>query len=311
MRRISSKSSNKPLRTPPHHTPPPPAAVRNHKPIMASPATADAPNGISTPANPAGGSGQPASTPPSSSAANATTTPTTADANAAATTATAPAANATAAPSSTPIQPSTSNTDSGLGKRPRDARLLHMVLAHLGVTAYQERVPLQLMDFAYRYTAGVLSDAVAISAETIAATGGKGSAPGNPARGADENNVSLPAIRSAIASRLNYQFNPVLPKEFLLELAQEKNRVSLPRPEREYGVRLPPERYCFTGAGWSLKEEWESEVEDSGEREAASDGVNGGDRMEGVRTEGMDEDEEDDFEEVMGVGGEDREMMDA
>ncbi|EKG18506.1 Transcription factor TAFII-31 [Macrophomina phaseolina MS6] len=194
-----------------------------------------------------------------------------------------------------------------------------MVLAHLGVTAYQERVPLQLMDFAYRYTAGVLSDAVAISAETTAAAGGKGSAPGNPqgarggagGAGGDENNVSLAAIRSAIASRLNYQFNPVLPKEFLMELAQEKNRVSLPRPEREYGVRLPPERYCFTGAGWSLKEEWESEVEDDGEGGDDKDALNGGDRMEGVRTEGMDEDDEDEFEEVMGVGGEDREMMDA
>ncbi|KAK8187528.1 transcription initiation factor TAFII31, partial [Phyllosticta capitalensis] len=121
-------------------------------------------------------------------------------------------------------------SDSGLSKRPKDARLLHMVLAHQGVSAYQERVPLQLLDFAYRYTAGVLSDA-------------------------HEGSVSFGAVRSAIASRLNYQFNPTLPKDFLQELAAEKNRVGLPRPEREYGVRLPPERYCFTGAGWNLKEE--------------------------------------------------------
>ncbi|EOD47872.1 putative transcription initiation factor 31kd protein [Neofusicoccum parvum UCRNP2] len=274
---------------------------------MASPATGDAPNGITTPTNPAGGPSQPTnSTPPSSSAAaaNATTTPATGDGSAGA------APTAAAAPPSTSIHPNTSLADSGLTKRPRDARLLHMVLAHLGVTAYQERVPLQLMDLAYRYTAGVLGDAVAISAETTAGGGGGkgGGAPGNP-KPADEHSVSVPAIRSAIASRLNYQFNPVLPKEFLLELAQEKNRVSLPRPEREYGVRLPPERYCFTGAGWGLKEEWDSEVEDDGEGD--NDGVNGGDRMEGVRGEDMEEDDEDEFEEVMGVGGEDREMMDA
>ncbi|KAK8181351.1 transcription initiation factor TAFII31, partial [Phyllosticta citribraziliensis] len=130
-------------------------------------------------------------------------------------------------------------SDSGLGKRPKDARLIHMVLAHQGVQAYQERVPLQLLDFAYRYTAGVLSDAVAQSAPAAQ----------------QEGSVSLGAVRSAIASRLNYQFNPTLPKEFLLELGTEKNRVGLPKPEREYGVRLPPERYCFTGAGWNLKEE--------------------------------------------------------
>lgn len=284
---------------------------------MASPVTGDAPNGITTPTNPTGGPSQPTntSTPPSSSAANATTTPATAGPDAITAPTNAPAAAAVnAAPSSTPIQPNTSLTDTGLTKRPRDARLLHMVLAHLGVSAYQERVPLQLMDFAYRYTAGVLGDAVAISAETTtSATGGtKGGAPGNPAMARDESSVSLPAIRSAIAGRLNYQFNPVLPKEFLLELAQEKNRVSLPRPEREYGVRLPPERYCYTGAGWGLKEEWESEAEDDGEEEDGNDGMNGDDRMEGVREEGMeDEEEEDEFEEVMGVGGEDREMMDA
>lgn len=290
---------------------------------MASPATGDAPNGIATPT---GGPSQPGnattSTPPSSSAANAAaaagTTPGATGGEATSTTVTAPAQQSASSAAPT-VQPNTSLNDSGLTKRPRDARLLHMVLAHLGVSAYQERVPLQLMDFAYRYTAGVLADAVAISAETTAAApGGKGGAPGNPQRaggggggagaGGDENNVSLAAIRSAIASRLNYQFNPVLPKEFLLELAQEKNRVSLPRPEREYGVRLPPERYCFTGAGWGLKEEWDSDVEDDGD-EQGKDGINGDDRMEGVQEEGMDEDE-DEFEDVMGVG-EDREMADA
>ncbi|KAL0264312.1 Transcription initiation factor TFIID subunit 9 [Diplodia seriata] len=309
---------------------------------MASPATGDAPNGIATPTG--GGGGNPSNntttgTPPSGSAnagAPQVTTPgggagesaTAQQSSPPATTApvTATAAPTAAAPT---VQPNTSLTDTGLTKRPRDARLLHMVLAHLGVSAYQERVPLQLMDFAYRYTAGVLGDAVAISAETTATTvgggSGKGGAPGNPPRGggggggggggvgSEEGTVSLAAIRSAIASRLNYQFNPVLPKEFLLELAQEKNRVSLPRPEREYGVRLPPERYCFTGAGWGLKEEWDSDVEDEEGGDGQQQGVNGGggDRMEGVQEEGMDEDE-DEFEDVMGVGGgEDREMEDA
>ncbi|KAK8228837.1 putative transcription initiation factor TFIID, 31kD subunit [Phyllosticta capitalensis] len=300
---------------------------------MASPATADAPNGITTPTNPnAGGQG----TPPSSSAAaannttnnnNNATTPTDAAAAAASSGAnnnngsTGAPANQPAAPH--PPQPPTSISDSGLSKRPKDARLLHMVLAHQGVSAYQERVPLQLLDFAYRYTAGVLSDAVSIAAETAPTTAstttGKGGAAANANAGGPtaqhEGSVSFGAVRSAIASRLNYQFNPTLPKDFLQELAAEKNRVGLPRPEREYGVRLPPERYCFTGAGWNLKEEWESEIEvDEEDVEMAGaqggggeGGMNGGgERMEGVMMqqadEEADEDEQDEFEEVMGVG---------
>ncbi|KAF2839361.1 transcription factor TAFII-31, partial [Patellaria atrata CBS 101060] len=117
--------------------------------------------------------------------------------------------------------------------RPRDARLVHAVLAALGVTAYADRVPLQLMDFAYRYTASILSDGVQLTSDGY--TG-----------------VALQALRLAIASRLQYQFTAPLAKEFLLELAAERNRVALPRVERGWGVRLPGEKYCFTGTGWGV-----------------------------------------------------------
>lgn len=55
-----------------------------------------------------------------------------------------------------PSFPTNSPVDNGQSKRPRDARLIHLVLANYGVSAYQERVPLQLMDFAYRYTSSTL-----------------------------------------------------------------------------------------------------------------------------------------------------------
>ena len=58
----------------------------------------------------------------------------------------------TAASLTDPSFPTNSPVDNGQSKRPRDARLIHLVLANYGVNAYQERVPLQLMDFAYRYT---------------------------------------------------------------------------------------------------------------------------------------------------------------
>nr|POE79420.1 transcription initiation factor tfiid subunit 9 [Quercus suber] len=178
-------------------------------------------------------------------------------------------ATASAGPTSrddVPDVPLTSLTDSGDSKRPRDARLIHLVLASLGIQSYQERVPLQLLDFAYRYTSSVLSDSVRLSAEGYAGStadqrtaGGRGNK-ANEAAGAD--GITVQALRQAIASRQGYTFAGALPKEFMLQQAVERNRIGLPKVEnRGYGVQLPDEKYCLTGVGWSLKEEWDSEEE--------------------------------------------------
>ncbi|KAJ9668332.1 Transcription initiation factor TFIID subunit 9 [Coniosporium apollinis] len=239
------------------------------------------------------------STPP----ANTTSSPQASNPTPATLTADAPTSQPTSQPS-VPVPP-TSTTDTGLSKRPRDARLIHLVLAAQGVTAYQERVPLQLLDFAYRYTSGVLSDALAVSAEAAPTMRG-GNTHGVGV--AQEGSVSLAAVRLAIASRLNAQFGGQLPREFMNEIAAERNRIALPRVEREFGVRLPDEKYCFTGVGWGLKEEWDSEVE-----EEEGDGGVGG--MDTVMRDDADEGgggEDEEFEDVMGVGdGVDREMADA
>lgn len=170
------------------------------------------------------------------------------------------------------------------------------------------------MDFAYRYTAGVLSDAVAVSAELglSSGTAGRGKGGGHQ-EGASEGSVSLPALRQAVASRLGYQFSSALPKEFLLDIAAERNRVAIPRAEREFGVRLPPEKYCLTGVGWGLKDEWDDLIGDDEEAEGE-----GEDRMEvempEVEREGQTEDDDDareGFEDVLGADGDgDREMGD-
>lgn len=193
--------------------------------------------------------------------------------------------NATASAANPPVPsvpaiPATSLNDSGKSRRPRDARLVHMLLASLGVTAYQERVPLQLLDFAYRYTSATLQDAAYLSMEGYA---GASSGPGEPnvssggGRGGVElNTVTLQSLRLSIASRLHYQFQPGLPKEFLADIASERNRYALPGVARGGeannksafsnismgGMRLPPEKFCLTGMGWNLKDEWESEGEE-------------------------------------------------
>ncbi|KAI9837029.1 MAG: hypothetical protein M1819_000678 [Sarea resinae] len=232
--------------------------------------------------------------------------------------------NAAATPT-LPAYPTTSLHDPGTSKRPRDARLIHMVLASLGLSSYQDRVPLQLLDFAYRYTSSTLQDALHLSLEGYSSgsssgpsssrgAGGAGAGGTAGAGGGAGDSVQLNALRLAIASRLTYQFNPSLPKEVLLEMAQERNRVMLPAvPGKEWGVRLPHERYCLTGVGWGIKDEWESEGEEGDEmdEEAAED------EGEGEGDEG-DARMEDVFGEDTGAGGgdgdgesADRDMADA
>ena len=182
---------------------------------------------------------------------------------------------------------SPSQLDGGLSKRPRDARLLHMVLANYGVTGYQERVPLQLMDFAYRYTSSTLQDALHFTAEGYGTTG-SGTGSGKAAPHNDLSGITLSSLRLSIASRTHYQFNPTLPKEFYSEIAQERNRVALPPVSREWGMRLPPEQFCLTGVGWDLKEEFDEEMEDVDDGKEGEMAL----REEDGEDEGGNEDEE-------------------
>lgn len=156
-----------------------------------------------------------------------------------------------------------------------------MILANMGVHVYTERVPLQLLDFAYRYTSSILSDAQSYEPPlpTNAPSQSKKRA---AAQNDDEGGVSLNALRTAVSARAAGQFSSTLPKEFMMELASERNRIALPRVEREFGVRLPPERYCFTGAGWGVRERWEEEVEENEDEEGGMDVDGGGNNTTGV-----------------------------
>jgi len=170
---------------------------------------------------------------------------------------------------SNPTIPLTSLQDSGLSKRPRDARIIHMLLSSLGCTAYQERVPLQLLDFAYRHSSSILSDALHLSSDAYVSQQmrARDAPPGGGFREAD-GQVSAQAVMLAIQSRLQYQFGGGnggggLSKEFLMETAHQRNKTALPRVlQNEWGVRLPSERFVLSGVPWGLKGEWVSEPEE-------------------------------------------------
>lgn len=129
---------------------------------------------------------------------------------------------------------------------PRDVRLLHLIFATQGIQNYQDHVPLQLMDFAHRYTTSVLKDALTYNDHAKSINGGSGS----------NNTVNTDDIRLAIAAKTNFQLKPTPAKELMLELAHERNSKSLPPVIPKWGLNLPPEKYCLTAKDWdSLEEE--------------------------------------------------------
>jgi transcription initiation factor TFIID subunit 9B len=203
--------------------------------------------------------------------------------------------NSTTAPA---VNGANDNSLEKTNPKPRDARLIHALLASQGVTAYQERVPLMLIDFAYRYTRGILSDAANLAAEgygNTAPTSGRGA-------NAKDEDISMTSLRLAVAARQITQFQPTVHKHDLLEMANETNKVGLPRVDREFGLRLPSERHLFTGSSYQLQEDWEDDIstEEVAQPDAQADTVMQDDEGGLLNDDDMDEDE-DEFKEVMGV----------
>lgn len=221
-----------------------------------------------------------------------------------------PPAQNSALPSSNPILPATSATDPGTGPRPRDARTIHLILSQMGVTAYQERVPLQLLDFAYRYTAGILSDAQHLALEGYSQPSGGG---GSGSKGGNNEEITLGAVKMAAAARQVNQFSGgKLSKDQLMERANEVNKVRLPRVDQQgpkFGVRLPHERFLLTGRSWDLNAQWELEdAHDTDDGEGGHESQSGK-LPNGKQDEEMGDEEEEDgddgFEQVFGTGDQD------
>ncbi|GMM53287.1 chromatin modification protein [Starmerella bacillaris] len=125
---------------------------------------------------------------------------------------------------------------------PRDVKIVHLILASMGITSYQDQVSVQLLDFAYRYTSQVLQDAVIYSdyAHQSGVSQPAGVGPQSPG-------LTIDDLKLAVASQVAYQFKPTTPKDLLLSLAAERNKRTLPPVPTSYGLRLPPEKYCLTG----------------------------------------------------------------
>lgn len=177
--------------------------------------------------------------------------------------------------------------------RPRDSRMIELLLTSQGVTSYESRVPLLLLDFAYRHTSSILSDAIYLSADPYTShAGSKPSASAGATAasipGTGDAAVSANAVKLAISARLGYQFRGGggaggVSKDWLQELARERNKTALPKvAQNEWGLRLPSERFVLSGVSWGLKDVWEEGgIDEYEEDEEDEDGAGGG-AMEGV-----------------------------
>ncbi|CAB1316378.1 unnamed protein product [Coregonus sp. 'balchen'] len=118
---------------------------------------------------------------------------------------------------------------------PKDAQVMIQILKDMGITEYEPRVINQMLEFTYRYVTTIIEDA------KIYATHAK------------KNIVDADDIRLAIQCRMDQSFTSPPPRDFLLDVARQKNQTPLPLIKPYTGPRLPPDRYCLTAPNYRLK----------------------------------------------------------
>ena len=118
---------------------------------------------------------------------------------------------------------------------PRDAHVMAAIVKDMGVTEYEPRVLSQLLEFAFRYTSDVLTDA-----RTLSEHAGKKAIDGDD-------------VRLAIDTMVDSTFTQPPPRQLLQELAKEKNAVALPPIKQTYGARLPNDRFCLLQPNYRWK----------------------------------------------------------
>ncbi|WOL09767.1 hypothetical protein Cni_G18520 [Canna indica] len=122
-------------------------------------------------------------------------------------------------------------------EEPRDARVVKELLRSMGLAEgdYEPRVVHQFLELTYRYVVDVLSDAQ-IYADHAA----------KPAIDPDD-------VRLAIQSKVNFSFSQPPPREILLELARNRNKIPLPKSIAPPGsIPLPPEQDTLISPNYQL-----------------------------------------------------------
>ncbi|KAK9735772.1 hypothetical protein RND81_04G226800 [Saponaria officinalis] len=117
---------------------------------------------------------------------------------------------------------------------PRDAKIVISLLKSMGVKEHEPRVVHQFLELWYRYVVDVLTDAEVYSEHAGKAT------------------IDPDDIKLAIQSKVNFSFSQPPPREVLLELAKNRNKIPLPKIAGGYGIPLPREEDTLIAPNYQL-----------------------------------------------------------
>ncbi|QCE01561.1 transcription initiation factor TFIID subunit 9B [Vigna unguiculata] len=107
---------------------------------------------------------------------------------------------------------------------PRDAKIVKCLLKSMGVGDYEPPVIHTFLELWYRYIVDVLTDAQVYSEH------------------AGKSEIDCDDVKLAIQSKLNFSFSQPPPREVLLELAKNRNKLPLPKTIAGPGIPLPPDQ---------------------------------------------------------------------
>ncbi|KAL6970492.1 Transcription initiation factor TFIID subunit 9 [Sarracenia purpurea var. burkii] len=139
---------------------------------------------------------------------------------------------------------------------PRDAKIVKTLLKSMGVDEYEPRVVHQFLELWYQYVVDVLTDAQVYSEHA-----GKAS-------------IDCDDVKLAIQSKVNFSFSQPPPREILLELARNRNKIPLPKSMVGPGIPLPPEQDTLISPNYQLafpKKQTGHAVEETEEDEDIAD----------------------------------------
>ncbi|BES95560.1 Transcription initiation factor TFIID [Nesidiocoris tenuis] len=119
---------------------------------------------------------------------------------------------------------------------PKDGQVIISIMKDFGITNYEPRVVNMLMEFGIRYVTCILDDARAYANHS-----------------SNRKLIDSEDVKLAVMMQLEKIFTTPPPRDLLLEVARTKNSVPLPLVKPHCGIRLPPDRYCFSSCNYKLK----------------------------------------------------------
>ncbi|XP_065840782.1 transcription initiation factor TFIID subunit 9B-like [Oscarella lobularis] len=128
-----------------------------------------------------------------------------------------------------------SSSSGGPSSIPRDALVMAAILKEMGVADYEPRVINLMLEFAYKYVSDVFEEAKAMSEH------------------ANKREIDASDVKLAVKTLVNHSFTTPPPRDFLMEIAREKNSQKLPIIPEKFGLRLPPDRHCLLAPNHKIK----------------------------------------------------------